>query len=80
MRWQSSTLRAKGIEAERIVGGVERRVGPTRRRRARRALGRIEQGQRLAGAADGGLADLVGMGEGGGLAGDAAQAEAGLRC
>ena len=38
--------------------------------------GRIEQLERLRGAVDRGRADLVGVGEGGGLAGDAAQAEA----
>src|SRR3546814_10668544 len=50
-------------------------VGMLRRRRGL-ALRRIEQGQRLGGAADRGFADVVGMGEAGHLPRHAAQAEA----
>ena len=68
-------LVGEGDGAERIVGAVHRLVG-ARRRRRRSALGRVEQLERRGGAVDRRGADLIGMGEGGGLAADAAQAEA----
>ena len=64
-------------EAERIVGAVHRLVGPRGGDAAGSALCRIEQLERRGGALDRRLADLIGVGEGGGLAGHAAQAEAG---
>jgi hypothetical protein len=70
-------LLREGNGAQRIGIGVKRGVRATRRGR----LGsrhRIEHRHRLGRAPDGGLGKLVGMGEGGGLAGDAAQAEARL--
>ena len=62
-------------EAERVFGAIHRLVGALRRRRGR-ALARVEQLERRCGALDRRFADLVGVGEGGGLAGHAAQAEA----
>ena len=62
-------------EAQRIVGAVHRLVGPLRRR-GRSALGRIEQFEGGSGALDRRFADLIGVSESGGFAGDAAQAEA----
>ena len=75
IRWHKRDLVGERDEAQRIVGAVHRLVG-ARRRRRRRALRRIEQLERRGGALDRGLADLVGVGESGGLAGHAAQAEA----
>ena len=68
-------LPGEGNCRQRIIGAVHRAVG-SRRRGGRRALGRIEQLQRLRGPLDRRGADLIGMGEGGRLAGHAAQAEA----
>ena len=73
--WHSSTFLAKGIadsgSSAPYIARLVRGGGG-----GRRALGRIEQLQRLRGAFDRGGADLIGMGEGGRFAGDAAQAEA----
>ena len=73
--WHSATFSANGTRLKRIVGAVHRLVG-ARRRRHGFALAEIEQLQGRRGALDRRLADLVGVGEGGGLAGHAAQAEA----
>ena len=62
-------------QAQRILGAIHRLIGALRRR-GRRALGGIEQLESRRGAVDRRLADLIGVGEGGGLAGDAAQPEA----
>ena len=68
-------LVGEGHEIERVGIGVEMPVGARRRGRLRPRR-RIDQRHRLAGAADRGFADLVGMREGGGLAAHRAQAEA----
>ncbi len=72
---QRNLLR-EGHEAERIVGAVHRLVGACRRRSGF-ALARVQQLQGGGGALDRRFADLVGVGEGGGLAGYAAEAEPG---
>ncbi len=76
--WQSSTFFGEGDEAQRIGVAVEMAVGARGRRRLG-ALGRIEQPHRLGRTADRALGNLVGVGEGGRLARDAAQPETGLR-
>ena len=70
-------LPREGDQAQRIAVRVELRVGPPRRRGAG-ALRRIEHRHRLGGAADRAFAELVGLGEGRGLARNPAQAEARL--
>ena len=61
---------------ERILGAVHRLIGALRRG-GRRAPRRVEQLERRGRSLDRGLADFIGVGEGGGFAGHAAKPEAG---
>ncbi len=73
--FEQSDLLLERDEVERAGIGIEMAIGPLGRR-GERPLGRIEQLQRLARAADGSGADFVGMGKTGRLARHSAQAEA----
>ena len=74
---QQTDLLGEGNPVEWRGVGVEMAIVAARRR-GRLTLGRIEQLQRLPGTADRFLADFVGVGKAGHLAGNTAQAEPGI--